>query len=862
MTQRPLILFPKHGISERAKMGSGFSKFSKPTLNRQKERFFYKFEQLQRAIQTKNIAIQQLPTGINPECALVLEVVGSIDSFYTAVKRIDGLEWMFDISVERIESDEDFFLVDQKGNPKEGDLSGKVYCVMTNKRALDELISLWKKYVNNSEMKFDRGYAGFRDMFKQLKDIRYWSSKDRLEETNVLQYWREDLEFEGIQEVKFEIELFFRKNLAQRNNASNVIRDAILQMGGKIITESIILEIAYHGMLASLPKNQIEKLIENYEDVAITKVDDIMFFRPVGQIAFPADYENEVFDNIEEHLTIKEKIINEPIIAIFDGLPMQNHTLLSGRLIVDDPDDWGKAYTVRDRIHGTAMTSLIIHSDLNTSCEALDRKIYVRPILKPYRDFYDNVRESVPDDVLITDLIHIAVKRIFEGSKETSAVAPTIKIINLSLGDPARQFVNTLSPLARLLDWLSYKYKVLFIVSAGNHNLNGINCGISFSDFRQLSIDEREKLVIQTIEKNSRNMRLLAPAESINSLTVGAIFKDHSHVDENDRFILPIKNPLPSPISALGLGYNRAIKPDIFFNGGRKLLREDYRFSDIQWVNSFTRPPGCCVASPGNGNEIAYTFGTSDATAQITHAGGKCYNVLNEVFKLQTGNNIPDEYAAVLVKSMLVHGASWNNEAFTIANALGVSEKRVFKWLGNGIPDISKVLECTKNRITLIGYGSLKKGQAHVYQLPIPLDFSSERFFRKLSVTLSYFTPIVAEKQKYRSAKVWFTLENKTLTPNRINTDNKAVTRGTIQHEIFTGDNAVPWDPNDKVVIKVNCKDDAETTFGLIDYSLIVSFEIAEEISDRLDIDVYSNILTKIGEVVQIPATGFPDNNQ
>ena len=141
MPERPLILFPRYEDSDRAKGSGGPQKFSKPSVSQQMQRFSPKFEQLQRAIQQKNIAIQQSPTGINPECALVLETIGSVDSFYSVIKNIDGLELMFDISIDGVEPDDDFKLLDKHGNVKDGDLSGKVYCVMTNKRALDELIS-------------------------------------------------------------------------------------------------------------------------------------------------------------------------------------------------------------------------------------------------------------------------------------------------------------------------------------------------------------------------------------------------------------------------------------------------------------------------------------------------------------------------------------------------------------------------------------------------------------------------------------------------------------------------------------------------------------------------------------------------
>jgi len=76
--------------------------------------------------------------------------------------------------------------------------------------------------------------------------------------------------------------------------------------------------------------------------------------------------------------------------------------------------------------------------------------------------------EHTPDDVLLIDLMHRAVRRICEGEAGAGAVAPTVRVINISIGDETRPFDRVVSPWARLLDWLSFKYGVLFIVSAGN----------------------------------------------------------------------------------------------------------------------------------------------------------------------------------------------------------------------------------------------------------------------------------------------------------------------------------------------------------------------------------------------------------
>jgi hypothetical protein len=99
----------------------------------------------------------------------------------------------------------------------------------------------------------------------------------------------------------------------------------------------------------------------------------------------------------------------------------------------------------------------------------LGRPIYVRPIMRPDPTAFRTPRtETTPSDTLLIDLVHCAVRRIFEGEGSAPAAAPTVRIINLSVGAEQRSFDQALSPWARLLDWLSYRYRVLFVVSAGN----------------------------------------------------------------------------------------------------------------------------------------------------------------------------------------------------------------------------------------------------------------------------------------------------------------------------------------------------------------------------------------------------------
>jgi hypothetical protein len=58
---------------------------------------------------------------------------------------------------------------------------------------------------------------------------------------------------------------------------------------------------------------------------------------------------------------------------------------------------------------------------------------------------------------------------MFEGDGSAPPSAQNVRIVNISLGDPARVFVRRMSPLATLLDWLAHRDNLLILVSAGNH---------------------------------------------------------------------------------------------------------------------------------------------------------------------------------------------------------------------------------------------------------------------------------------------------------------------------------------------------------------------------------------------------------
>ena len=849
MPERPVILFPSPEKADRNSKRAFYKKINKPHFSEQYNRLAPSFSVLQEAFRQKNILIQRSATGINPDFALVFEIVGSVESFYTAVQHCEGLEWMFDIDSEDITPDDDFYEI-INGNRSESSLNGKLYCVMSNQQALEQVLSLWRRYKDGENDVFQRGFAGLRDVFINIKTIRKWDATDRFAETGIIDQWRKDLEMDGDQSAPFEIELFYRVDGDKQRTASQTVKQSIIELGGDVINECVMPEILYHAILAKLPRNVIERLIEEYDSIQLSHVDDIMFFRPSSQSANISLIDTEKMSNTQNAIVELNEV---PIAAILDGMPVQNHPLLRNKVIIDDPDDYAANYEANQRIHGSGMASLIIYGDLSKDEEPVKHKVYVRPIFQPKETGIDTINECIPDNVLFVDVLHRAIRRMKEGENGEPPTAPDVQIVNLSLGDPARQLSNAMSPIARMIDYLAYKYKLLFIISAGNHPEVLDSIQSSFQDLRARTITQRNHVFWSAMKDNQRNLRLLSPAESINGLTIGATYNDFSNANETDRRIWAVEQGMPSPISAIGKGYRGIIAPDLLYYGGRKFIAESYT-TPIKWILS-NRAPGCKVAAPYNDGTDAgqrYSFGTSDSTALITHEAINCYDVLTQIFYDEVESVIPRGYEAILLKGMLTHSASWESFAEELSRVTGDGIKQLSKWAGYGVPCIERVKECTKERITLIGYGKLTKDQADVFRLPLHLDFSSRLVKRKLTVTLSYFSSIVADKQAYRSTQLWFEVDDggKNLIPagSRKNSEWQAVRKGTLQHEIYIGEQPIVWNDDD-LIIKVNCKEDAgKLKTEAIPYCIFVSFEVAE----GLDIDLYASIKTQIHQRISI----------
>lgn len=593
--------------------------------------------------------------------------------------------------------------------------------LFANQEALRQVVSMWTEWRKNRRL--PRGYGAWKMVFDRLRDVRLWGVKDRLHETGVLDDWRERVSRgEGV--VPCEIELWHRGTSLQRRNARDRVVALVAALNGRMVAEGAVDEIAYHALLVQLPVTSVGSLLEDDgDDIDLVHCEQIQFFRASGQSA--ATLSDDV-QHDDLAVLPRELPAGNAVIALLDGLPLPAHRRLQGRLVVDDPDDFEEGYPPGRRRHGTAMASLIVHGDMAAPEPPLSRPLYVRPILRPdARDWRDS-DESVPEDTLVVDLVHRAVRRLFDDDQGdgAGAIAPDVTVINLSIGIRDRPFEQTLSPLARLLDWLAWRYSVLFVVSAGNH-AGAIELSVPVSELRSLPPNEVQRAVVRAVAADARQRRLLSPAEAVNAITVAAVHEDASTGGPPPRWRDPyVAEGLPSPINAQGTGFRRAVKPDVLASGGRVVLQEpsaiggeSARFE----VYRRSLAPGQRVAvpgsTPGDLEAEGHARGTSNAAAVVSRAAGALYEILEELRHDPGGDMIDVVPRAVWLKALVAHGADWGAAAETLKQVLGDGDKtrvreQVTRLLGYGAVDVNRVRECTARRVTALGAGFLREDQS------------------------------------------------------------------------------------------------------------------------------------------------------
>lgn len=372
--------------------------------------------------------------------------------------------------------------------------------------------------------------------------------------------------------------------------------------------------------------------------------------------------------------------------CIFDSGIVQGSRFLDNSVIarenpLGDPSDVS---------HGTFVGSRIIFGDQITEQAAagqLSPDVKVLSVNLFTQDENGRARNTTEEEIVT--VVRDTVERWHR----------QIKVFNLSVNIVTKDSGGLYIPvaddnvgiLAAELDYLSRKFGVLFVVSAGNltqQNRTGAYPGY-FAN---------------------ADCRLLPPGEAMIALTVGSI----AGRSINGSMAATSE---PSPFTRRGPGFQDYRKPDLVANGGN-LARTGAVVNNI--ATTGISPDGGC---------FSYGNGTSYSAPLITRLGAHIFA------------NIPN-CSADLVRAILVHYADHANTGI-------LNEDALVELLGNGIPRPERLLVSDRWHQTFLYQGTINFREIQRIPFYVPNSLVNRTMKDKVQVSYTVaFSPETARTLK------------------------------------------------------------------------------------------------------------------
>lgn len=417
-------------------------------------------------------------------------------------------------------------------------------------------------------------------------------------------------------------------------------------------------------------------------------------------------------------------------ICILDSGINSNHPLIRPAMAESASfvDDEGEADQAG---HGTAVAGVALYGDV----EACNESNFWQPQFWIYNGKVMKKCPHTGNAVYNEHTLDASLTRAVEHFVELGC-----RIFNLSLGNSNAPYDGMhVRGLAYILDVLSRRHNILFVVSTGNF------CGsespaIPANSWR----DEYPEYLLA--EQSS----IIDPAPAMSALTVGSIARHNATLDAQRHpeisQLSPASENQPSPFTRHGPSVKGAFKPDLVAIGGN--LACPMRIQDGQWRQV---DKGLGVLTFNHefiGNTIfKEVSGTSLAAPYITHLAGR---LLNEY----------PESSANLLRAMLVNRAELPNEvASTFSKQIQDDYKKnkntynrevARDVAGYGVVNEGDLFRSSDHAVVLISEQTIEKDSCQFFELPLPADFlRKSKGTRELTVTLAYSPAVRTTRAEY-----------------------------------------------------------------------------------------------------------------
>ncbi|NOJ61389.1 S8 family peptidase [Arthrobacter sp. 260] len=604
--------------------------------------------------------------------------------------------------------------------------------------------------------------------------------------------------------------------------------------GGQVLSVAQVDEVGYHGMKCTVPLDVLQRLAAGDLDaVAAVKSSHVMYLRASAQ---SYSFSGEVPAGAVKAGPIPT---GDPVFCVLDGVPVANHPKLSGRVIVTDPDDLSadSATETEHRRHGTAMATVSVWGDLSSGESPAARPVLVRPILTPALDTQDHVEEIAATE-LAPDLMRRIFRELFDGDGTSAPSAESIVILNLSVGDPAAPFDGVISSWARTIDWLSVTYGVVVVVSAGNHGSLAVPSGVDA--IAKANGTERADAINALVAETVPRRSLLAPADSMNALTVGALNADGSgSILLGYRFDPADGELIVNPTSALGAGYRRSVKPDLIAPGGRALFRTSVMSgeTELRPAPQGAYGPGIRVAA-SNGTDEVFTMGSSPAAALVSRDAAR---VVDSILGL-ADRQLTRSELAVATKALVAHSARVPDDLRVHTGVRPYAH-------GYGIPARSIADGCEPHEASILYVGNLGANEQSNLSFPLPSGLQ-QTGLKRVTATLAWMSPVNWRHRQYRCAALDFSKPTGfTELGSALDVNSDSSKRGTLQHAVWEVNRAIGFGAGNTLDLTVHCKEQAGGLKGdRVDFAVVLSLWVAP----TLNVDVYTQVKQQLAARVAV----------
>ncbi len=801
----------------------GSSKVDLPTRSAQGSRLGSRFQDLDGAFAEQATLTLSLGAS-DPQLVVVFEAVDErVD--LSRVADLAGLEILTE--VERDYEPDPIF--PRKTVNQDLPVSGCLHAVCINEQSKANILGQWRRWQRTGLV--DTGYAPLRDLFAHLKDVRPWGPEDRVRMAELGSALSGMLP--GDHAV--EIELWYRLSAPLRQKAQDEVTALVVAGGGVVVSAAQVDEVGYHGMKCTVPLDLLQRLAAgDFDAVAAVKSSHVMYLRATAQ--------SYSFSDPTAPLSAPDVAppTGDPVLCVLDGVPVTNHPRLSGRIVVLDPDDLSSDTSTNPemRRHGTAMASVCVWGDLSAGEAPAQRPVLVRPILTPALDTQDRT-EELESTELAPDLMRRVFRELFEGDDTTGPSGESVVVLNLSVGDPAAPFDGVLSAWGRTIDWLSATYGVAVVVSSGNHRTLPVPSGTA--SLTSLAGPDRADAVNSVVAQSTPRRSLLAPADSVNALTVGALNDDGAgSIPVGPYQFDPADGELiVNPTSAIGAGHRRSVKPDLLAPGGRA------RFSLPMTTGATVLGPamqsalgpGIRVASSTGTSEV-FTVGTSPAAAMVSRAASRAVDAVIDL----AGRQLTRAELAVATKALVAHSAR-------VPDALLAHEDLRPYAHCYGTPLRHLADGCEPHEASILFIGALGANEQRVLSFPLP-DGLEVRGLKRVTATLAWLSPVNWRHRQYRCASLGFSQPTGlTKLGTAVDVGGERPKRGTLQHTVWEVTKAIGVGSGSDLDLTVQCKEQAGGLHGArVDFAVAMSLWVAPELS----VDVYAQVQQQVAARVAV----------